>query len=61
MKCPNASRAVIAMVTVVMTATIILSLAALFIKMLAKGAELETNNFTSALLLQKHNKVRAKE
>lgn len=49
------------MVTVVMTATIILSLAALFIKMLAKGAELETNNFTSALLLQKHNKVQAKE
>lgn len=61
MKCPNANRAVIAMVTVVMTATIILSLAALFIKMLAKGAELETNNFTSALLLQKHNKVQAKK
>lgn len=49
------------MVTVVMTAAIISSLAALFIKMLAKGAELETNNFTSALLLQKHNKVQANE
>lgn len=44
-----------------MTATIISSLAVLFIKMLVKGAELETNNFTSALLLQKHNKVQAKK
>lgn len=61
MKCPNANCAVIAMVTVVMTAAIISSLAALFIKMLAKGAKLETNNFTSALLLQKHNKVQANE
>lgn len=44
-----------------MTATIISSLTVLFIKMLVKGAELETNNFTSAPLLQKHNKVQAKK
>lgn len=29
--------------------------------MLVKGAELETNNFTSAPLLLKHNKVQAKK
>jgi len=61
MKCPNAKCVVITTVTVVMTATIISTLAVLFIKMLVKGAELETNNFTSALLLQKHNEVQAKK